>query len=364
MLTPTSVATGLSLVPDNLSSDDLEDAVVGGIADVNLASLRMNAHAMRAIEFRLFGVFADAGSAAFPRAGYECHHFCAGIVTNDPVILGIGDEDRAIPVNAQVFRTIETGLPGRTQGCSRFSCTGDSADGAVGQYDTQRMTGAFEYPDTAVFVRDGSAWVHQRLLGCPLTVRRNSALTVPRNGADRAADQVNFANSAITQVGRDQPFAVGMQCDAIHLVELRLAGWAPVSCETRLAIARQSSKRHGFGIIDPNAVVERVGDVDSAIRRDGQTVRPIEESGPCRSPIAAVATPAFRSCHGNNFSISGEHSQSVSWLHFHEEGDIVMELDAERFDELCLEGQAAVSSFSTTSNEDDFVRPDWANRRK
>src|SRR5205085_104090 len=90
---------------NNASARHPQNAVVVAIGDVE-GIVRGEGDAVGAVEFALQGVGTEGGAGS-AGAGDEGEAFVAGVEAADDVVFGVGDEDVAVAVEAEVLGTLE-----------------------------------------------------------------------------------------------------------------------------------------------------------------------------------------------------------------------------------------------------------------
>ena len=117
----------------------------------------------------------------------------------------------------------------------------------------------------------------------------HALLAVAGDGADDAGLHVDGADAAVVEVGQVHLLALGVEGDAVDAAELRLGRRPAVAGEPLLAGAGEGGDRPRLRVDLADAVVPGVGDVDGAVRADGEAVRPVELGLERRAAVAAVA---------------------------------------------------------------------------
>ena len=144
----------------------------------------IDAHAVRLIEFGLFGRAADAGSPFFPVPATRTSFPRFGHVLADDVVVGIGDQDVLIAIEAEMFRSAKRGLQGRAVVSGRpcLARPGQRANLALAIDDAQRMAAAFEHVHVSCAVGSDGPRIDQRRFASDGAVGRHPARRCPRPG--------------------------------------------------------------------------------------------------------------------------------------------------------------------------------------
>src|SRR4051812_29124062 len=152
-----------SLQVAELISLNLQDAVVAAVGDVE-GAVAVNVDAVGLVEFDFQGRALQAGGALFARAGDADDGAVFGDVFSNGVVLGVGNEDVAVPIEAEMFRAVEgrefrvAAIAGETFGAGAREGT----DAALGIDDAQRVPAALEDVDVAFDVGHYGAGIDER----------------------------------------------------------------------------------------------------------------------------------------------------------------------------------------------------------
>src|SRR5207249_5219482 len=157
-------------------------------------------------------------------------------------VLGIGDQHRAILVNAQVLGPVQRGLKRRAAAHTGFAGAGDGANLAAGVHHSQGVAAAFQDVQVPLGIDGVRPRIDERLLRGLFAVLGDAFLAVAGRGGDDAARQVDLADAAIVEVGDEAVLAGGVEANAVAAAELGLDRRAAVTGEALRTGARE--RRH------------------------------------------------------------------------------------------------------------------------
>ena len=221
----------------------LQHPVIAAVGDVERAVL-VNANAVRLVQFEFERRAAESFVSLLTGAREANDLSVPWSILTDDVVLRIRDEDIAIKVEAEMFRTVHRGEArvAAVAGAALLTRADQGADRSVRIDEPQRIAAPFQDVNLTERISDDGARIVERRLGGFGTFWRDALATIAGDGVNEAGLPIDGADAVVVEVGEIQ-LLVQAQRHAVNAAECRVNGRPAVACESLLTSADDSADR-------------------------------------------------------------------------------------------------------------------------
>ena len=159
----------------------------------------------------------------------------------------------------------------------------------------------------------------------------------------------------VIQIRDVELLAGGIEADAVAAAELRLDGGAAIARKALHARAGKRRDNSRFGVVDADAIVEGISEIDLAIGSDGEVVHAIEAGVRAGLAVAAIARHSLLPGQRGQDAMRIDLPHAFAFDHFDEEDTVAEEIDAERLDKLGLGRWGTIRLVAAAGHEHQLV---------